>query len=97
MISELFGPEVPRDLLAGQDTLLEALRVGIAGQVGVLDDGVLLTNVSPAPMRPGQRGTMWGMERLPLSLDEMAERWTLLDDERNGRFPGATQSCRTRP
>ncbi len=41
VVSQVFGEPVPGDLLAGRATMLEALQVGVAGQLAVLDDAGL--------------------------------------------------------
>ena len=53
VISQVFSEPVPDAPLAGQETVLEALQAGIAGQLAVLDDASLTGRGSP------QR-TCWG-------------------------------------
>jgi len=41
VVSQVFGEPVPSEQPAGQQTVLEALQAGIAGQLAVLDDASL--------------------------------------------------------
>jgi hypothetical protein len=58
VVSQVFGESIPSASLAGHETVLEALRVGIARQLAVLDDASLIGTGQSSADVPEVPGTL---------------------------------------